>query len=109
MLLYRGLHMGITDLGYFDQSMYNTLHGRALQVSFDIPSPYRDLQSSNSPHLFAQHPFVLMLLLVFPVYALVPHTYTLFFIQSFAAAIGALAVYLLAKDLLDDEWLKLEV
>ena len=104
VLLYRGLHMGITDLGYFDQSNYNTLHGRVLQVSFDIPSPYRDVQSSNSPHLFAQHPFVLMLLLVFPLYALVPHTYTLFFIQAFAAAIGALAIYLLAKDLLDDEW-----
>ena len=103
VLLYRGLHMGITDLGYFDQSMYNTLHGRVLQVSFDVPSPYRELQSSNSPHLFAQHPFVLMLLLVFPIYALVPHTYTLFFIQALAAAIGALPVYLLGRELMDDE------
>jgi len=103
VLLYRGLHMGITDLGYFDQSMYNSLHGRFLQVSFDVPSAYRELQSSNSPHLFAQHPFVLMPLLVLPLYALVPHTYTLFFIQAFAAAIGALAIYLLAKELLHDE------
>ena len=103
VLLYRGLHMGITDLGYFDQSMYNSLHGQFLQVSFDVPSPYRELQSSNSPHLFAQHPFVLMPLIVLPLYALVPHTYTLFFVQAFAAAIGALAIYLLAKDLLNDE------
>lgn len=102
VLLYRGLHMGITDLGYFDQSMYNTLHGRVLQVSFDVPSPYRELQSSNSPHLFAQHPFVLMLVLVFPLYALVPHTYTLFFIQAFAAAIGALPIYLLDRELMRD-------
>jgi uncharacterized membrane protein len=96
--LYRGLHMGITDLGYFDQSMYNTLHGHTLEVSFDIASPFRQLQSSNSPHLFAQHPFVLMLGLVYPLYALLPHPYTLFFIQAFAAAIGALPIYLLARE-----------
>ncbi len=102
--LYRGLHMGITDLGYFDQSMYNTLHGQTLQVSFDIPSTFRQLQSSNSPHLFAQHPFVLMLGLVYPLYALVPHTYTLFFVQAFAAAIGALPIYLLARELTGYEW-----
>jgi len=102
--LYRGLRMGITDLGYFDQSMYNTLHNRVLQVSFDIPSSYRQIQSSNSPHLFAQHPFVLMILLVLPFYALAPHTYTLFLIQAFAAAIGALPIYLLAREKLGDEW-----
>jgi uncharacterized membrane protein len=102
--LYRGLHMGITDLGYFDQSMYNTLHGQTLAVSFDVPSAFRQLQSSNSPHLFAQHPFVLMLGLVYPLYALVPHTYTLFAIQAFAAAVGALPIYLLAREKTDYEW-----
>lgn len=101
--LYRGLHMGITDLAFFDQAMYNTLHGRALHVSF-VPSPYRDLQLSDSPHLFAPHSYVLMPLLVFPIYALVPHTYTLFFIQAFAGAIGALAIYLLADDLFEETW-----
>jgi uncharacterized membrane protein len=102
--LYRGLHMGITDLGYFDQSMYNTLHGQTLRVSFDIASPFRQLQSSNSPHLFAQHPFVLMLGLVYPLYALLPHPYTLFFIQAFAAAIGALPIYLLAREKTGYDW-----
>ncbi|MFB0546218.1 MAG: DUF2079 domain-containing protein [Anaerolineae bacterium] len=101
--LYRGLHMGITDLGYFDQSMYNSLHGRFLQVSFDIPSPFRLKQSSNSPHMFAQHPFIIMLF-VLPIYALFPHTYTLFFIQAFAAAIGALAVFLMARYKWGSEW-----
>lgn len=102
--LYRGLHMGITDLGYFDQSMYNAVHGNGLLVSFDVPSEYRLRQSSNSSHLFAQHPFVLMPGLVLPLYALVPHTYTLFVVQAIAAAAGALPIYLLAREKTGREW-----
>jgi len=43
------------------------------------------------------------MLFVLPIYALFPHTYVLFFLQALAAGLGAFAVFLLAREKLEDE------
>lgn len=91
--LYKGLHMQIEDLGHYDQPLYNSLHGRFLETSLINP---------QGGSLFAFH-FVPIMLFVLPIYALFSHTYILFFLQALAAALGALAVLLLARDRLEDE------
>ena len=91
--LYKGLHMQIEDLGFHDQALYNSLHGRFLETT---------LRSPQGSSLFAAH-FVPIMLLVLPIYALFPHTYLFFFLQALAAGLGALAVFLLARERLEDE------
>lgn len=91
--LYEGLHMQIEDLGFNDQALYNSLHGRFLETT---------LRSPQGSSLFAAH-FVPIMLLVLPIYALFPHTYFLFFLQALAAGLGALAVFLIARERLEGE------
>ena len=92
--LYKGLHMQIYDLGYFDQALYNSLHGHFLETSVRFP---------EGKSLFAEHIY-LILLFILPIYALFPHPYTLFFLQAFGAGIGAWAIFLIAKHRLHDEF-----
>ena len=91
--LYKGLHMQTEDLGHYDQPLYNSLHGRFLETS---------LMNPQGGSIFAFH-FVPIMLFILPIYALFPHTYVLFFLQALAAGFGALAVFLLARDKLEDE------
>ena len=91
--LYKGLHMEIEDLGHYDQPLYNSLHGRFLETS---------LMNPQGGSLFAGH-FVPIMLFLIPIYALFPYTYLLFFLQALAAGLGALAVFLLARERLGDE------
>lgn len=91
--LYEGLHMHTEDLGHYDQPLYNSLHGRFLETS---------LLNPQGGSLFAGH-FVPIMLFVLPIYALFPHTCVLFFLQALAAGLGALAVFLLAGEKLENE------
>jgi len=96
--LYKGLHMGMGDLGFFDQAMYKTLHGEFFKITFH----YRGVKGERT--LYADH-FFLITLLVLPFYALFPHVYTLFLVQAFIAAVGAFAIFLLARHQLQNELL----
>jgi uncharacterized membrane protein len=96
--LYEGLHMGIADLGLFEQALYRTLHGEFFRVSVGA-----DFHFDNRV-IFADH-FFPILLLVFPFYALFPHPYTLFFLQASMAGSGGLAIFLLARNKLQSEWM----
>ncbi len=86
--LYNGFSMRITDLSMFDQALYNTLHGRFLV--------------STAPPLFTGR-LHLIILAILPIYALFPHTYTLFFLQALMNGLGAWPVFLLARDKLRSE------
>lgn len=82
------LRMGFDPLVY-EQPLWNTLHGRlAEQSSLDYT------RSAFGQDLFLFH-FVLL-----PFYAIKPTTATLLLLQTLAAAAGAVAVYLLARDMI---------
>ena len=76
------------DLGVFDQTFWNTLHGRFFWNSLEHDNHMR-------AHLA---PF---LVLVVPFYAAVPSPYTLLALQTMALAAGASPLYILATDRLD--------
>ena len=91
--LYKGFQIGFSDLVYFAQMLYNSLHG----------GPFLQTTAMKQGHLFAQH----LALCVFPIlllYALIPHVYVLFFLQALAGGTGAFAVFLLARDILRSEF-----
>lgn len=83
------------DLGIFDQVLYSTLHGRFLYYTaelFMIPSG----------SYFASHVSPI-LLVVLPFYAIYPSAETLLVLQAFVLASGAIPLYLLASDALEDK------
>lgn len=85
--------MLMRDLLLYDQAMYNSLHGRFLETSGKFP---------EGGSLFAER-FYLIMILVLPIYAIFPTTYTLFFLQALAGGAGAIVVFLLAKHYLRRE------
>jgi uncharacterized membrane protein len=95
--LYEGLHMGTGDLAFFEQALYRTLHGEFLRTTIGTAFHFEHRVA------FADH-FYLILLLVLPFYALFPHTYTLFFLQAVMAGSGAFAIFLIARNRLQSEW-----
>lgn len=73
------------DLGAFDQTFWNTVHGHIMQNSLEeIPN---HLAIHMSPGLF----------LLVPGYAIFPSPYYLLVIQTLALGLGAWPLYLLAK------------
>jgi len=84
------------DLGIFNQAMYTTIrHGKFLYYTLET-----HVNPSNC--FFGIH-FSPILLLILPFYAIKPGPETLLVIQSALIALGALPVYWLSKDLLDDK------
>lgn len=74
------------DLILHEQAIWNTVQGRIFEVTgFVRPS-----------RLFGYDPYLIELLVV-PIYALLPSTYTLFVLQSLALALAAPAVWLIAR------------
>lgn len=74
------------DLVLHEQAIWNTLHGRIFEVTgFVHPS-----------RLFGYDPYLIELLVV-PIYAIVPSVHTLFVLQSLALALGAPAVWRIAR------------
>jgi uncharacterized membrane protein len=81
------------DLGIFNQAFYTTLHNGQL-FSYTV-----ELFLNPSGSYFAVH-FSPILFLLLPFYAINSSPVTLLVIQSFALSLGALPLYLLAKELL---------
>ena len=75
------------DLVLHEQAIWNTVQGRVFEVTgFIRPS-----------RLFGYDPYLIELLVV-PLYALIPSVHTLFVLQSLALALGAVAVWRIARD-----------
>ncbi len=94
--LYEGLHMGIDDLAFHEQALFRTLHGDFLRTTVGAAFHFEHRV------VFADH-FFLILLLVLPFYALLPHAYTLFFLQASMAGLGALAIFFIARNKLQSQ------
>jgi uncharacterized membrane protein len=84
------------DLGTFDQALYTTwFHGRLFYYT-------PELLVNISGSFFAVH-FSPILFLFLPFYAIHPSSVTLLVLKSFILALGALPLYMLAKEALKNE------
>jgi uncharacterized membrane protein len=89
VLRHESYHSFGFDLGLFDQVFWNTTQGRPFEstMSQALPVPHSLLGDHFSPIFLALMPF----------YYAFPHPETLLVIQTFALALGAWPVYLLAR------------
>ena len=89
MLRHESYHSFGFDLGVFDQVFWNTTQGRPFEstMSQALPVPHSLLGDHFSPIFLALMPF----------YYAFPHPETLLVLQTFALALGAWPVYMLAK------------
>src|SRR6202521_5317324 len=78
------------DLGLFDQIFWNTTQGRPWESTMSLAQPL--------PHSYFSDHFSPAYLLMVPLYAAFPHPQTLLVIQTLMLALGAIPVYLLARD-----------
>ena len=78
------------DLGLFDQIFWNTTHGRPWESTMSLAQP--------TPHSYFSDHFSPVYLLMVPFYAVYPHPQTLLVIQTLMLALGAVPIYLLARD-----------
>ena len=83
------------DLGIFNQAFYSTLHGKLFYYTVEN---YVNVEGSY----FAIH-FSPILFLLIPFYAINPRPETLLILQSCILALGALPLYLLAREVMKDK------
>ncbi|MFC1925250.1 DUF2079 domain-containing protein [Chloroflexota bacterium] len=83
---YYGLYYGAFDMGIYMQTLWTTLHTDEFL--------YTSLWEGSR---FATH-FEPVLFTIMPLYALLPYAATLLVLQSFIMALGALPVYLIARE-----------
>jgi uncharacterized membrane protein len=92
-------HSTASDLAVFDQVLWNTIHGRFMESTLSL--------ANCVPHHFFGDHFSPALLLILPLYALIPRAETLLLVQTVALALGAWPVYLLARRFLPVGWQRL--
>lgn len=85
---HQALHTRTTDLGYYDNIFYQSLHGRPLGCSF--------VKGGN--HISAH--FDPILVLLSPLYALYPRAEMLLVLQSVWLGAGVVPVYLMGRSML---------
>jgi len=82
-------HSTASDLAVFDQVLWNTIHGRFVESTLSL--------ARCEPHSFFGDHFSPALLLILPLYVLVPRPETLIVVQTIALALGVWPIYLLAR------------
>lgn len=90
--LYSGLHMGIWDIGIFNQALYGSFQGRFLSTSYTGPS---------AP-IFTEHLYLIIAPLL-PLYGVFRTVHLLFLAQAFVVALGAIAIFLIGREVTEDE------
>jgi uncharacterized membrane protein len=83
------------DLGVMDQALWNTLKGRFLMADHT--------RIDDNFRCYLTNHFRPILLLFLPFYIFFPDPKTLLFLQSVSIALGAIPLYLLAKEKLKNE------
>jgi uncharacterized membrane protein len=89
LLRHWSFHSTASDLAVFDQVLWNTIHGRFMESTLSL--------ARCEPHSFFGDHFSPALLLIVPLYAIVPHPETLIVVQTIALALGVWPIYLLAR------------
>jgi len=88
------LSLGVRDLGFFAQSLWNTLQGSFLAISF----------YPHAEHLWGGH-FYLSHILLIPLYAFWPSPLLLLAIQSVAVGVTGWCLFLLGRLWLSRPWM----
>ena len=97
---HQNLRTNALDLGYADQAVWNTLHGRPFRLStfvdaaFDLDIPIRDFRQPDVLLGYHVEPLLAPISLLYLVH---DGAETLLWLQTFALALGAIPVYLLAR------------
>lgn len=89
MLRHWTFHSTASDLAVFDQVLWNTIHGRFMESTLSL--------ARCEPHSFFGDHFSPALLLLLPLYVVVPRPETLIVVQTIALALGVWPIYLLAR------------
>ena len=94
-LKHASYHSSLIDLGIFDQVIWNTAHGR---LYWDTLDPF-----VQRNHVFLGQHFSPGLILLAPLYWILPSVYTLLWLQTAALALGAVPLFRLAARRTGDE------
>jgi uncharacterized membrane protein len=97
---HQNLHTNALDLGYTDQAVWNTLHGRPFRFSTYLDAAFRldiPIQAFKEPDILLGYHVEPILAAIAPLYLLHDGPETLLWLQTVAIALGAIPVYLLAR------------
>jgi uncharacterized membrane protein len=97
---HQNLHTNALDLGYTDQAVWNTLHGRPFRFSTFVDAAFGldiPIQEFRRPDLLLGYHVEPILAPISLLYLVHDGPETLLWLQTFALALGAIPVYLLAR------------
>jgi uncharacterized membrane protein len=97
---HQNLNTNALDLGYTDQAVWNTLHGRPFRFSTYLDAAFQldiPIQDVKEPDMLLGYHVEPMLAAIAPLYLLHDGPETLLWLQTLGIALGAVPVYLLAR------------
>jgi uncharacterized membrane protein len=97
---HQNLRTNALDLGYVDQAVWNTLHGRPFRFSTYLDAAFQldiPVQDFREPDLLLGYHVEPILAAIAPLYLLHDGPETLLWLQTVGIALGAIPVYLLAR------------
>ena len=102
---YWAYEMHALDMGNMGQAAWNTIHGHPFQFT-NMRLPYHGIEAWGTTTRLSFHVEFLFPLISL-VYLIHPYPESLLVLQTVVLALGAVPVYLLARDVLAEEWLAL--
>jgi uncharacterized membrane protein len=97
---HQNLGTNALDLGYTDQAVWNTLHGRPFRFSTFLDAAFTldiPIQQFKRPDVLLGYHVEPMLAVIAPLYLLHDGPETLLWLQTIGIALGAIPVYLIAR------------
>jgi uncharacterized membrane protein len=97
---HQNLHTNALDLGYTDQAVWNTLHGRPFRFSTFLDAAFKldiPIQDFKEPDVLLGYHVEPILAAIALLYLIHDGPETLLWLQTIAIALGALPVYLIAR------------
>jgi uncharacterized membrane protein len=97
---HQNLGTNALDLGYTDQAVWNTLHGRPFRFSTYLDAAFTldiPIQQFKRPDLLLGYHVEPILAVIAPLYLLYDGPETLLWLQTVGIALGAIPVYLIAR------------
>jgi uncharacterized membrane protein len=97
---HQNLRTNALDLGYTDQAVWNTLHGRPFRFSTYLDAAFKldiPIQEFKEPDVLLGYHVEPILAAIAPLYLIHDGPETLLWLQTIVIALGAIPVYLIAR------------
>lgn len=97
---HQNLNTNALDLGYTDQAVWNTFHGRPFRFSTYVDAAFRldiPIQQFRDPDMLLGYHVEPILAAIAPLYLLHDGPETLLWLQTIGIALGAIPLYLIAR------------